>query len=210
MNNIKRIYYFFLHFLFITGIIYAVGQFITTPKTFLLERRLWAYESWIILSFYLIFAYLTIIEKEINLNLTGKRLREKGRIFFEKFQRILTLNLILLIFPWGLFLILAPHDLLSLLRFKTIYWRVLGFMSLVGAAIYYLPLKFYKSKTTFYIFIFGFVDNLIAAIILTFLFITKRVTLLQWSASPLLFYFSIFFLEQAKEYKKIIESLGWK
>lgn len=190
----KKFYYFVLHVFFISGILYAFEKFISTPRIEILQRRLWAYENWIIMSFYLLFVYLTLTEKE------GRFKKAKHRL--AEFRRILTVNLILLIFPWGIFLIFAPKYLATMLGLDSIYWKILGGMSLFGALIYYFPYKFYKHKLTKYIFLFGIVDNLLAGAIVTYLFFLKKVPLIAWSATPLLFYFSYFFKEQLNKISK--------
>ncbi len=160
-------------------------------------RRLWAYESWIILSFYMIFVYLTLVEEDLK--------EEKKWIAseVERFREILSVNLILLIFPWGLFLIIAPSFLLEIMGLHSFYWRVLGGASLLGALIYLYPLRFYRKKLSFYIFLFGVVDNFLAGVVLTILFILGRVPLSAWASVPLLFYFSFFFFQGMRKYSKM-------
>jgi hypothetical protein len=194
----KKFYYFLLHAFFITGILYAFRQFIRTPRIEILQRRLWAYENWIIMSFYLLFVYLTLTEREGRLKKAKNRLKE--------FRRILSVNLILLIFPWGIFLLIAPKDLLILLGLNSIYWRILGIMSICGAAIYYFPYRFYRHKLSKLILVFGMYDNFVAGIVVTFLFFTRRVPLIAWASTPLLFYFSYFFREHSKKVRKIKKS----
>jgi len=186
MAKIKKYFYTFIHFNFISGFLYAFVHFITTPKTTMVQRRLWAYESWIIFSFYCLFVFLMMVDTKVN---------------FEQLKRVLLVNLLLLIFPWGLFLLLAPSDLMSMVGLDSIYWRVLGAMSLVGAVLYYLPYQFYKKKWAFYILAFGFIDNFLAGGILFILFILQRVPFIVLGAVPLLFYFSLVFLQQAQFYK---------
>jgi hypothetical protein len=188
--RIKKYYYYFLHLMFMIGLLYAFGHFITTPKNpDFFERRLWAYESWIIFSFYSLFVFLTLLEKEFRI---------------DKFKRILIVNLVLLVFPWGLFLLLAPASLLEILRLNSIYWRILGGMSLVGALIYYFPYRFYKHKLSYYILIFGAIDNLLAGLIITVLFIMRRIHLVAWTSAPLLFYFAYFFRDQSIKYRNLV------
>ncbi|MBN1168376.1 hypothetical protein JXA63_00645 [Candidatus Woesebacteria bacterium] len=184
----RKLYYFFIHTFFISGIFYAFAKFIRTPRIEMFQRRLWAYENWIIISFYLLFVYLILTEKE------GRFKKAKHRI--NEFKRILTVNLILLIFPWGLFLIFSPKYLLTMFGMGSIYWRILGIGSLIGAVIYYFPYRFYRSKFTKYVLLFGIIDNFVAGAIVTYLFFMKKVPLMAWSATPLLFYYSYFFKEQ--------------
>jgi hypothetical protein len=188
MDKLKRHFYLFIHFNFIIGFLYAFYHFLITPRATLAQRRLWAYESWIIFSFYCLFLFLIIFEQETKLN-------------FEKFKKILIVNLILLVFPWGLFLLLAPANLLGMLKLNSIYWRVLGGFSLLGAILYYLPYRFYDWKWTKYILIFGFIDNFIAGLFVFVLFLLGRSPFIVLGAVPLLFYFSFFFLRQAREYE---------
>jgi len=195
----KNFFYLILHIFFLSGLLYAFQHFLRTPRTSLLERRLWAYESWIILSFYSLFVYLTLNDKEFKLSSS-----QKITNFVTQFREVVLINLILLIFPWGLFLLLGPNELLILFQFKSIYWRILGGASLLGALIYYLPYRFYTKKFSYYIIIFGAIDNFLAGLILTILFILRKVPLVAWSGSPLLFYFSYFFFRQAKHYQKTV------
>jgi len=66
MNKLKRYFYFFIHLNFITGFSYALYHFLNTPRSVFLHRRLWAYESWIIISFYCLFIFLILWEKEVR------------------------------------------------------------------------------------------------------------------------------------------------
>ncbi len=197
----KKAFFFFLHIFFLSGLFYAFGHFIRTPRTSALDRRLWAYESWIILSFYSLFVYLALKDQEFTLKNS-----QKVKRFVEQFKEITLINLFLLIFPWGLFLVLGPQELLEMFGLRSIYWRVLGIGSLIGSAIYYLPYKFYKRRIAYYIIIFGAIDNFLAGLILTVLFIIQKVPLTAWSATPLLFYFSYLFFRQYRKYKKTIDN----
>ncbi len=61
---VKRNFKIFINLNYIAGFLYAFYFYITSPKsTHMLERRLWAYECWIILSFYGLFIYLFYLEK---------------------------------------------------------------------------------------------------------------------------------------------------
>ncbi len=198
--KLKRFFYFFIHLFFLSGLFYAFYHFITTPKSNMLHRRLWAYENWIIFSFYGLFVYLALQEREFRLS-TAKKI--KGEL--EKFKKILGLNLLLLIFPWGLALLLVDRELLKAIGLGSAYWRVLGAMSLIGALIYFFPYKFYRHKISFYILIFGAIDNFVAALIFAVLFALKRIPLIAFSATPLLFYYALFFFEQARHYKNLVK-----
>lgn len=195
MERNKKFFYLFIHFNFLSGFLYALYHFLDTPKSIFLSRRLWAYECWIILSFYCLFIFLILLEKEVKIK---QALREK----ISMYRKILLVNLLLLVFPWGLFLILAPTDLLDILRLNSFYWRILGMFSLLGALIYYFPYRFYKNKWAYYIFIFGFIDNLLAGLAVSLLFLFKKIPLVAFSSMPLLFYFSSFFLRQALNHKQ--------
>lgn len=197
--KLKRFFYFFTHLFFLSGLFYAFYHFITTPKSNMLHRRLWAYENWIIFSFYGLFVYLTLAEREFRLN-TAKKIKKE----FEKFKKILVLNLLLLIFPWGLALLVVPRELLKTIGLGSMYWRVLGGMSLIGALIYFFPYRFYRHKISFYILIFGAIDNFVAALIVAALFVFKKVPLVAFSATPLLFYYAFFFFEQTRHYKNLV------
>jgi len=195
MNKLKRYFYFFIHLNFITGFSYALYHFLNTPRSVFLHRRLWAYESWIIISFYCLFIFLILWEKEV-------RVKEVLKKRMKRFKQVLLVNLLLLIFPWGLFLLLSPQQLLNIFSLSSIYWRILGFCSLIGAIVYYFPYHFYKKKLAFYILAFGFIDNFLAGAMVFVLFVLKKIPLVAFSSVPLLFYFSFFFLEQARDYKR--------
>lgn len=197
----KKLYYFFLHMLFITGIMYAFAQFITTPRAYMLERRLWAYENWIIISFYSLFVFLTLTERELRLSKI-----KKPHIHLREFKRILTVLVLLLIFPWGVFLLFAPNPLLDLLKLNAMYWRMLGIFSLLGALVFSIPLFSYRHRLSLIVFILGAVDNFAAGIVLTTLFILRKISLLPWSAAPLLLYFGYFFWEQVVKYRHLIKN----
>ncbi len=186
MSKLKKYFYGFIHLNFISGFLYAFIHFLMTPRTTVLQRRLWAYESWIIFSFYCLFLYLMMVDNKVN---------------FAQLKRIILVNLLLLIFPWGLFLIFGPSDLMGLIGLNSIYWRILGIMSLIGALIYYLPYRFYKQKWVFYILTFGFIDNFLAGLILFILFIYHRAPFIVLGAVPLLFYFSFVFMRQARYFR---------
>ncbi len=187
MSKLKKYFYTFIHFNFISGILYAFIHFIMTPRATSLQRRLWAYETWIIFSFYCLFVFLMMVDKKVD---------------FNQLKRVLMVNLLLLIFPWGLFLIFGPSELMSLIGLDSMFWRILGGMSLLGAILYYLPYHFYKKKWAFYILVFGFVDNFLAGFILFSLFIFRQVDFIVLGAVPLLFYFSFVFLQQSKYYRR--------
>ncbi|MEA2020807.1 MAG: hypothetical protein U9M98_03810 [Patescibacteria group bacterium] len=190
----KKLFFWSLHIFFLSGLFYAFGHFLKTPRSSMLARRLWAYESWIILSFYALFVYLTLKEEEIRL--------KKPESLLAWFKTVLSVNLLLLIFPWGIFLLVAPQELLQMFELTSRYWRILGLGSLIGALIYYVPHQFYKKKISYYILVFGAMDNFLAGFILSLLFALHKVPLIAWSVSPLLFYFSYLFFRQGKEYKK--------
>jgi hypothetical protein len=184
MKNLKRYFYLVLHLNFISGFFYAFWHFINTPKSIFLHRRMWAYESWIIMSFYFLFVFLILMEREFD------------------FKKLLTINLLLLVFPWGIFLVLSPAQFLEYLGLQSIYWRILGMFSLLGALVYYFPYQFYKERISYYILLFGALDNLVAGSVIVILFILRRIPLIAFSASPILFYFSRVFLKEARFYKK--------
>lgn len=142
------------------------------------------------------FLWLTLMDREIM-----AKNKERWKARMAEFRQKLVVNLVLLVFPWGLFLILAPQDLLETLSLGAIYWRILGVFSLFGAMIYYFPYRLYKRKLSYYVLLFGMVDNIAAGLIITVLFALRRVPLLAWSAAPLLFYFGWFFMEQMKNWR---------
>jgi hypothetical protein len=198
MEKFRRYLYAFIHLNFVSGFLYAFYHFINTPRSVFIHRRLWAYESWIILSFYFLFIYLILVEKGLPIKITARNARKR----IENFRQILLVNLILLVFPWGLFLILAPKYLLNL---NPNFWRVLGFFSLLGGIIYYLPYHFYRKRITFPILVFGAIDNLLAGLIILLAFFLKEIPLVVFSTTPLLFYFSFFFFNQTKIYRRLIK-----
>ena len=165
-------------------------------------RRLWAYENWLIVSMYSLFLFLTIMENEIRL-----KNPVKIKLYFAQFRYILAVNIFLLVIPWGLFLLLAPVEILSVLRLSSFYWKILGIGSLFGAMVYYFPYRFYNNKLSYYIFIFGIIDNFIAGGAVTILFIQQKVPLFVFTGAPLLFYFAYFFLEQVKRYQILSEEV---
>ena len=115
----RAVFFRLLQFNYLVGLLYAFLKFLTTSRADVLSRRLWAYECWVIISFYSIFYYLVFLEHEKKLS------------FLQRFRKIMEVNLLLLIFPWGLFLLLAPVQFLKHLGFGSIYWRILGFFSLL-------------------------------------------------------------------------------
>ncbi|MBU2592245.1 MAG: hypothetical protein ABH867_01490 [Patescibacteria group bacterium] len=198
-KRFKRTLLIALHLNYIAGILYALFRFLSTPRVqMMFFRRLWAYEVWIILSFYLIFLYLVNLETE---KISGKAI---GR-YVKKMRKILSVNLVLLIFPWGLFLMLMPSFLANILGLNSIYWRILGGMSLVGALIYSLPYFQYRKKLAYYVYLFGMIDNFLAAIIALAVFLRKKSPLIAMGSIPLLFYFSYFFLTQARRYRQLFK-----
>ncbi len=192
--KIKQFFYGAIHITFVSSILYAFYHFVRTPRIFIVTRRMWAYEFWIIISFYALFIYLILTDREGRL---------KRREVLEKFQRILRVNLLLLLFPWGLFLILVPKELLLLVGLGAFYWRVLGLFSLFGFLLYLFPYKFHRHKVSYYILFFGIIDNFLAATIVLILFLERQVPLAALSAVPLLYYFSFFFYEQVRRFKEI-------
>ncbi|HDS11343.1 MAG TPA: hypothetical protein ENN77_00375 [Candidatus Wirthbacteria bacterium] len=202
----KKFFYFLVHLNFIAGLLYALYFFITTPRSNMPVRRLWAYENWIIFSFYAIFIFLTLNEKEVRLN-TQKKIQG----FVSHARNMMLTNLVLLIFPWGLFLIFGPPDLLEMFSLGSIWWKLVGAASLVGAGMYYLPFRFYKHPLSYPIFVIGSISNTVSGLVLSWLFVVNQAGLVVWSCVPLLFYFAYFFYEQAREYHQVekqIEEIG--
>lgn len=70
-----------VHFIFISGFFYAFFFYITSPKaTEMHNRRLWAYESWIIFTLYTVFLWLfsiTRAEEDIDNKLAQKLYNKK-------------------------------------------------------------------------------------------------------------------------------------
>ena len=61
---VKKYFKIFINFNYIVGFLYSFYFFATTPrKEQMFVRRLWAYECWVILSFYGLFIYLFYLEK---------------------------------------------------------------------------------------------------------------------------------------------------
>lgn len=206
-QKLRQYFLSFVHFWFIVSLAYAVIHFAWTPRSNMDIRRLWAYESWIIFSFYGLFVYLILTDPEY-----ADTAREKARKTFTRFQRTLKTNLLLLLVPWGLFLLAARYipggdELLAILGMDAVYWQVLGGMSLLGFLLYLFPYLFFRNRLTYPILIFGFIDNFVAAMIVMVLFSVGRVPFVAFSATPLLMYFSYFFWEQAKHYKELRSAL---
>ncbi len=83
---IKRNFKIFINLNYIAGFLYAFYFFATTPrKEEMLTRRLWAYECWLILSFYGLFIYLFYLERSA---LEGRR----GLFRFMKIQAVRLIN----------------------------------------------------------------------------------------------------------------------
>lgn len=111
-------------------------------------------------------------------------------------KKIILINLLFLVFPWGLGLVLIPGDLAMVLGVDSTYWSLLGVASLLGAVIYYLAYRFYEKRLSLYIFIFGVIDNFLAGVIIALLFVMGRVPLIAFLNTALLFFFSYFFWDQ--------------
>jgi hypothetical protein len=63
-RQVKKYFKIFINFNYIAGFIYAFYFFITTSRVEnMFERRLWAFECWLILSLYGLFIYLFYLEK---------------------------------------------------------------------------------------------------------------------------------------------------
>lgn len=70
--QLKRYFKIFINFNYIAGFLYAVFFYIRSPRdTHMIERRLWAYESWSILTFYGLFIYLFYLERSAIENQPG-------------------------------------------------------------------------------------------------------------------------------------------
>ncbi len=123
------------------------------------------------------------------------------RVLIDNAKKIILVNLLLLVFPWGLGLVLMPDDLSRILGVDSVYWRLLGVASLLGAIIYYFSYRFYEKKASFYIFIFGVIDNFLAGIVIVLLFAMDRAPLIAFLNTPLLFFFSYFFWKQARHHQ---------
>ena len=198
LSPYKRYFFLTIHIVFVASILYAFYHFLRTPRVDMVNRRLWAYENWIIVSFYGLFVYLALSDVDIP-----ELVKERRKRLVEKFRRILEINLLLLLFPWGLFLIFVPRDLLVMIGLGSAFWRVLGGFSIVGFLLYLFPLKLLRHKASYYILFFGIIDNFLAGLIVVILFFLDRVPLVALSATPLLFYFSYFFFEQTRRYRQI-------
>lgn len=59
----RRAILLLLHLNFVTGLVYAGIHVFLTPRLELLQRRLWAYEYWIIFGFYALFLVVSRMEK---------------------------------------------------------------------------------------------------------------------------------------------------
>src|SRR3989344_8962604 len=80
---IKRYFFLTIHMVFLASILYAFYHFIRTPRVDSLNRRLWAYENWIIISFYGLFVYLALSDADIPEHIKrSKRLISNIRVNF--------------------------------------------------------------------------------------------------------------------------------
>ena len=191
-KKFKKLFYGLLHVNYLAGVLYALIHFLMVPRRIYISRRLWAYETWIVLSFWGIFTSVQFIEQE------------KGS-FLKKARQIIITKLILLVFPWGLFLLLSPKGMMDFFGLSSAYWRILGGASLVGVLVYYYPYHFWKQKFARVVLAFGFFDNLLAALVISFLFLTKRVPFVVLGSVPLLLYFSVFFLNLFRYHRKSVK-----
>lgn len=189
--KLKKLVYLTIHLFFVSGVLYAFFFFVRTPKTNMITRRLWAYESWFILCFYGSFIYLTLKEKSYRRSQVKKRLNQ--------LKEVLVLNIILLVFPWGLFLIFAPKPILDVFELRSVYWRFLGTASLFGALIYSFPYRFSGKKWIKYFLYFISIDNFLAGLVVSWLFYQNQVPLIAFSSVPLLFYFAFFFFNYLRQ-----------
>jgi hypothetical protein len=190
-QKFKRLFYRLLHFNYIVGTLYALGHFLRTPRQIIEPRRLWAYETWIILSFWGIFTTIYFIEQQKLAALV-------------KARRIILANLILLVFPWGIFLLISPQPLMTDFGLSSVFWRILGGCSLVGALVYYYPYRFWERRFARFILAFGFFDNLVTAFVILMFFLARRVPFIALGSVPLLLYFSIFFLQLFRYHRRSV------
>lgn len=191
MKKIKEYIYLLIHINYIIGFFYAFFNFLTKPKVEILGRRLWAYECWIILSFYILFIFLILYaDKLISIDNEDKR----RSLRFYKMN--LLYFLILLLIPWGMFLLLGPNRLMRLLGLDSIYWRILGTFSLIGFLIYFFPYRYPKHRFSRYVMIFGIFDNIVPIIVILVLFSLGKISLLVLAQVPLLIHFLFFFIDQ--------------
>ena len=188
-KKFKKRFYTLLHANYLIGVLYALAHFLVTPRRIYTPRRLWAYETWIVFSFWGIFTSIQFMEEE------------RGS-FLKKARQIILTNLILLVFPWGLFLLLSPRGLMDFFGLSSVYWRLLGAASLLGALIYYYPYRFWKRKLVRPILVFGFFDNLIAAALIFLLFVSGKTPFVALGSVPLLLYFSVFFLNLFRYHRR--------
>lgn len=191
-KKFKKLFYGLLHLNYLGGVLYALVHFLVTPRRIYTPRRLWAYETWIIFSFWGIFTSIQLIEQE------------KGALL-KKARQVILSKLILLVFPWGLFLLLAPPALMNAFGLNSGYWRALGLASLFGALIYYYPYCFWKRALTRPILAFGFLDNLLAAAVIFFLFLLRRIPYIALGSLPLLLFFSVFFLDLFRYHRRSVK-----
>lgn len=181
----------FLHLNYLLGFIYALARFLATPRAFFESRRLWAFETWVVFSFWGVYTALFLLERE-------------KISFLKKSRQIILTNLFLLVFPWGLFLLAAPDEIRSVFGFTAVSWRVLGFFSLVGAFVYSAPYLFWRRRFTRAILVFGFIDNLATSFIIFGLLLVKKVPFISFVSIPLLCYFAAFYLSLFRFHRRTV------
>ncbi len=200
--QLRKFVFLIIHIIFISGLFYDFALFLGTERTNAEVRRLYAYEGWIIACFYILFIVLTLISRDY----TGKLIKHPKE-YMHEFKKILGFHLLLLIFPWGVFVLTAPQGLLNILGIGANWVKVLCFLSIVSAFFYYLPYHYYKEKISYYVLLIGALTNLAIGIGFSILFYLRIVPVTIWSTVPVLLYYAFFFWEQSRQYGKVLINL---
>ncbi len=197
----RKFVFLTIHIIFISGLFYDLALFLGTSRESQDVRRLYAYEGWIIGSFYILFIVLTLLSQDYH----GK-LHTKPREYINKFKKILSIHLLLMIFPWGVFILTAPQKLLDILGIGANWIKVLSMLSITSAFFYYLPFQTHKGRTAYFVMIVGFITTLITAIGLSILFYLHLIPAVVISSIPLLLYCSYFFWEHSRHFGKVLKN----
>ena len=198
----RKYFYLIIHTLLISLFFYAFVQFITTSRADFFSRRLWAYESTLVGMFYVLFVFLTIMTDE-----SVKEAIKKPKEHMQYFKDVLIVFLVLMIFPWGTFLLISPADVLEGLGLNSLFFKVAGSVSLLAASFYIIPYHFYSKKISYYILILGAIIEMIGGLGLGVLFILGEVPWLVLGALPLHLYFSYFLWEESNRHEGVRKAL---
>jgi hypothetical protein len=200
--QLKKFVFLLIHIIFISGLFYDFALFLGTGRDDQEVRRLYAYEGWIIGSFYILFIVLTLISRDYS-----EKLLKQPREYIHEFRKILKLHLLLLIFPWGVFVLTAPQRLLDILGIGEMWVKIMSLLSIISAFFYYLPYHYYKEKISYYVLLVGAFANFIIGVGFSILFYLRIIPITIWSTVPILLYYAYFFWEQSRQYSKVLINL---